>query len=433
MPPKSTTPKTSGNGNEVSWLFSALKGPMVKIERQKEKFSSLISSERARTVIGKQGDHVTAYAIFQYCVYTAVEDKLDPEDAIKHMLLIMDQYTATPDVNDEDQIQKFFEEYKTTSLTTLKEAAFSSEEIRRILEGLQAIQVNEQDHKLYEKVEQVLPNISKWLLPKYHEHICLDFLEKLTQEHLIKRNRIKFTSFPPEHSVPAPDKEGKIIQQALTALKKVHEVTDKNLADIVHNIKQLFWYPPIPQKILLDTTKPEIMKQWEQERKAKGYNTDTLPRNNDIELLRHVMLNHIEMIFLCFPPLADKAYIEKIIADFVTLISAEWNDAGININKDELLNRVIESISVGLQDQFKSASSSGNSTEDIFPNPIDDFDRVTEDTTLAQQYPPEPEWVKQLIDYSKASDDSGVDWEEGYTEHEDHHDKKDDSPFSYGV
>lgn len=275
----------------------------VEVKQTQGKISLHISSSRPPSVIGSQGDHVSAYTLFKECIYSKCQD-LDLQEAIKLLLYIIDQYT------EEEQAQTIFEQAKAQMSS---EHFLMDEEIEQIVDALKKASLNE----LAEK--------TKCEIEKGRSATFENILSNLIATHLTLRNKLELTAFPREGNVEPPKGEGARIKKATKNLKNLAGEKKPKIEKIVAAIKELFWFPEIPDYQLI---KPNSAN-WKGILKKKKYNKDTIPRSNKPDILCQAIENHLNLVFSCYPSL--HSFQRQIIDDFMDNILDEWR----SLNKEQ--------------------------------------------------------------------------------------------------
>ena len=291
-----------------------------------------IAADRPPTLLGVQGDHVSAYALFKECVYTAVLG-LPIKDALNQMLHMIDSYAG-----EHPQVQAIFENAK----AKISGPPFlNNDQIQKIRDGL---------HSSEDLETQNLAFVTAEALNLANTSILESVLNDTIATHFTFRNKLNMASFPEEgNKAPTPGEA----QRVKTAIKQLAKFKDNppthgDVQISVSAIIDLLHYPKIPDNLLLSP----VSKKWEAICQKK-YTKDTLPRDNDVTKLKEVMKNHVELLFACFPGL--HAQREAILEDFTTNMAAQWKIKGVE--NDIFKQAVIEIYERSFHDHIHSASS----------------------------------------------------------------------------
>lgn len=300
-----------------------------------------IGPNRPRTAIGPQGDHVSAYALFKYCVI-AVTKESDIQDAYKLILQVIDSYTDNP-----DETTKLSEEIK-EHISSIMEKAITVSELKQLQEKLADSQ-----HLSKKVLRACIENNTRYLE---------NLVEILIEKHLTLRNKLALTSYPIEGNIAPTMGEGTRVKKALKFLKSVDEFNGESAEEVIEAIYQLFWYPKIPDDKLINLDTPEGRKTW---KKHQGkYNKGTKPRDNNINTLCQVIANHLNIVLCCFETLREHS--SKIIEPFITRVLQDWKidkqqqDELIDSIKKLLMKKVIE------LDPYRTTSSSKETSSGEF-------------------------------------------------------------------
>ena len=134
------------------------------------------TDDRPRTLLGPQGDHVSAYALFKNLVVARVEH-LPLQDAIKVLLGIIDSYALN------DTAQRIFDEVRDQL------EAVGGEKASEIMQVLA-------DYSIPDNVQQMIQ--AKFSELKRFQ--LANMLDALIARHLDLRNKLENTTFPREGS-----------------------------------------------------------------------------------------------------------------------------------------------------------------------------------------------------------------------------------------
>ncbi len=175
--------------------------------------------------------------------------------------------------------------------------------------------------------ESVIINIYYAMQKKLEEVVNI-----ITDTYITIRNKLPRTAYPQEGNLPPPPGEGTRIKMAakkiydLVSVINEHKIEDEKYAEntskkIADQMFLLFWYPRIPEKILVKS-------------KIEGLTY----RDNDLNNLYEVTAMHIDLIFTCHPQLLNRLLKERIVKNFVELIARtgkiEYKDSDTLITSD---------------------------------------------------------------------------------------------------
>lgn len=288
----------------------------------------LTFADRPRTEIGPQGDHVTAYDLFKEIIRQVSEkDPLEAFIRIANTLRLLQQ-----------SLNKYIELFSEEIDNSKQEGIKSKEKeinnaIDAIFSDIKKVSLNAITEEEIKKTIQRTPELelqSKLsnALPKYNQILFDTIATQADNIFLFIRNRLKYVSFPREGNVEPPPGEPARVKGAIKTLReyndnpKLIQKTD-DLNNIVEAIQRLFWYPKIPENMLIDVEKNK--KVWNEIKRKKGYKSGTKPRNNDFDILCHVTAMHIDTIASCFPVLKEPQFFENIILAFIEQIAKNWS------------------------------------------------------------------------------------------------------------
>lgn len=144
-----------------------------------------------------------------------------------------------------------------------------------------------------------------------------------------------YTAFPIEGNLGAISNEGAVIKLSCSKLSKLDghlginpemKHTAENIEKLSDGVAQLmlnlFWFPRIPEDKLIDLSDSEEKLHWERISSEKKYTSGAVPRSNDLNILRDVLHNHIDLIFNCYNNIAgNKEIADKILSKFISLVS----------------------------------------------------------------------------------------------------------------
>ncbi len=307
----------------------------VSISEQK----TIEAHGRAPTNIGKQGGHASAYVLIETLITSVAEDTgfdialyrlftffsflkgkiekqiLDIQNPDVHKKMDSDtQVQLNKLLGIDDELDLLIQFYKEQLFLLQKKQSSRKNELVEII-NLIKLGATSGEYKAVTK--------------------------ELTIEILIQQ--IQNTAFPQEGNLPSPPNEGSLTRTSCRRLKEIAKETDKiNEIDKVkidkiskdasQKILNLFWHPKIPDSFLIKTSDPSQMREWQKTVKEKGYSTGTLPRDNSLDILKDVLLNHIDLISCYFPELFNNTPLaDKIIENFIGLVLGDGKIEGINV------------------------------------------------------------------------------------------------------
>ncbi len=273
-------------------------------------FNEILNQPRKRTVMGPQGAHVSAYALFQEIVVAGIAG-LPMEDAVRVVAFILDSYGSNRDV------QK-----------AIDAAQNRIGDIHSKINKLEFLFMGE--HSLKEPERSHLIDV---IVDGYDAQLK-SIVGDLITTHLALRNHLDFVTFPEEFNFPLTkeekDREGSKIQSALNFLRNLNSFEDVNL--ISQNISDLIFYPEILMNQLYDSNDPRKKESWE--KASKKYNKGTRLRDNDLDNLCFVLERHISLVFSAFSIIRNTDPDNKkiIMKDFLNFfLSNYWK----NLNDEE--------------------------------------------------------------------------------------------------
>ena len=305
---------------------------------------------RPRTAVGPQVDHTTAYALFEYILKEAVVNK--PIDAAVGCVIKAVEYMQSSEQRFD--IDEIFTSFKNET-QVMYDAILKQEELQNIQ--------NSSDHTvaaLYEKIVTLRNTTVQVYLSR--------LIECLANRFLTYRNQLAFVSFPREGSLSADKDEGAKIKTAIQSLKALEDgwaaIQDSEKEDkineIVEQMAELFFYPKIDEKDLFDLSKKEDLDEWEKIKKQKGYRVNTLPRNNDLDMLALMITRHLILINACFEGFHNSLGNYLAIRDtFVEKIAMNW---GLDKTQKTELYEKITSNATLLSYQADAISGSEHAT-----------------------------------------------------------------------
>lgn len=260
-----------------------------------------MGSSRPRTNIGPQGDHVTAFALIKdLAVQITKGMKLD--DAIMVMMFIIDHH-AYDNVQDPvtiDAIQNIFDRVK-----YMQQTGMSEEEI--------ALTVSCVPSELQEKVLATLQRGNQSLLA--------DICNQLIAHFITQRNKRAHTAYPTQGNMLPPEGESTRIYNALNYLNELTEESF-DLSRVVHAIRNTFWFPRVSDGVMLS----EDSAEWAAV--SSRFNTGTLPRSNELDILKRVLTTHLQTILDTFPSCQNT----EVVVAFIESVIRDPEGASINFN-----------------------------------------------------------------------------------------------------
>lgn len=301
---------------------------------------SFASGSRAPTNIGAQGDHVTAYGLLVRFVVNRCL-MLTPDEAIKTILYIIEHYASNP-LNNDDVEEKVGEvDNAVMKMFTQVQGRFadslmSSEEIQDALKNIQ-------NDTLKKKIELHLIHSNTCVLEK--------MLEQLAEYYLTVRNKVPLTAFPREGGVDPGDAEGSRVRAALGCLDRFDLAGDypdeeERRDEILKAIVNLFWYPKVADGELI--TEAEWKLDSNKSVRDK-YTKNTLPRNNDLDVLCQMLERHFLLVFGCysFIPRTEQEDIRKVVIEEVSRQQG-WN---LNLAEVEAVTQTVRANINKVQDE----------------------------------------------------------------------------------
>lgn len=331
---------------------------------------------RAPSNIGKQGDHVSAYHLIELLATSiAVESGLEVAvvrffhyfDNLAHKLEVeidniqLDIQAAQDNEskNDLQILQKRYDQLsqKHIEITSIVNETKKQREVinkkdteieRKILHLQILISAGKKtdeykafsgsdDAKNIQSPDNLFQDVANDLRNSYSKKV----VENLVKTYLTICNKMPYTAIPSEGNIKTLSNEGTIVIQSCKKLatmsdelesKDPESLTESEVTTLstiaAQNILNLFWFPKISSDILIDMTKTEVQKEWAGVVKAKGYTATTLPRDNNLDILCHVIANHINLILNCFPKFEIKESLSNAIID--KFINHVLNDGKIN-------------------------------------------------------------------------------------------------------
>lgn len=249
------------------------------------------------SAIGKQGDHTSAYALFEHTMKNIVKrcDEKKGDKSIKKMLkevrILID---SIPEKKEEKEA---LTNYLSKQYETIRgDGGLGSE--KYIKEHENELKIAGISDSRKTKLRRLISN------EKLAYRARIDSLIKpMVKFYLSHRNQQQYTCFPTEGNIRPPDGEGDRVKTAIKSLSEKNTKFSKlndaqkmsEIPSISKEICQLLWYPKIPDGDLMPPS------EFEKIRKEKKYVEATKVRNNEPSVLAKVLSNHFALILFCFP------------------------------------------------------------------------------------------------------------------------------------
>jgi hypothetical protein len=335
------------------------------IENDTEDFCIItVINDRPSTELGSlQGDHVSAYVLIKQSILTAFQD-CSIDMAINNLFtMIAAVKTQKTDCLDIGELKNEIDKIKTLpgfineDLTNIARNSLNNFSliISLLKKEMGFNSNNSQLLFLIELVEKNKNNLNqlgdkiKYAIRRSNYHYFENLAVKFANNYIKLRNKKEYAAFPREGNVEPPPGEGSRIKVALKILREIaNSVTEsgeqvlenhETQEIIAKNIFELFWFPKIPDNILITPDKPKKWKKW-QETWSNKYKNGVLPRNNDLTILSEVTVTHIELIFSCFPVFyATLAIRTNIIRFFLEQISSKGKITGEKVPSNWGMNK----------------------------------------------------------------------------------------------
>lgn len=300
-------------------------------------------TRRPATMLGgSQGNHVSAYALIERSLSMVIEDQECPTDVvIMRLFQVVTEGLEEGLVHDleNDPIESTNEEKSTRKK---REKSDEKDVIDKIKEKIHAIATKEwfitSEYWNSEELKNVNPDFLKPLkIAAYRSNLQYfqEVIDDITQLYLKAANLYMLGTFPKEGSVASSSNEGANIKKSLNLLDAVliravtnqgyKNFNDKDFEEIANCMSSLFFYPKIPNDILLDIESNSThKKQWEDICNKQKYPKGTKPRDNKFENLYKVTARHIKLTFICYPTFTEEEIRGTIIERFVSKIADSW-------------------------------------------------------------------------------------------------------------
>lgn len=231
-----------------------------------------------------QGDHTTAYALFQeFCRNLAVKDCVDAASKVMLRYTTMKlQIDGKIDVAIKNKIESEYDKVQDLLQDAVRRM-ITTADMKIILGNL--------DDPLKSKTLLALKENNRSIFNKV--------VSDTSSLYLTLRNKLPYTSFPQEGNILPPSGEGSRVALALENMRTISKDIDGGLDkqdSFAESMKSIFWFPKIPTETLLDPKSSSWITI-----RGRKYNKGTIPRNNDKEILRIVAARHISDVFACYP------------------------------------------------------------------------------------------------------------------------------------
>jgi hypothetical protein len=161
------------------------------------------------------------------------------------------------------------------------------------------------------------------LIKIYHNK---DLLKAISTIFIHYFNRIEDISFPAKGSPEPLGDEGSTVKKALKDLSEIKttnaDFQDLDPKNVVKLAKDLFFYPKVPDKDLID---PASTAEW-RGTDASLY-AGTMPRNNDKRILAKVIARHLLIFKTAFLSGVSERFINVFNNLFIGSVAEEWGIA----------------------------------------------------------------------------------------------------------
>jgi hypothetical protein len=349
---------------------------------------TVLAADRGRTLIGPQGEHVSAYCLYQELAYMSCEG-LSRKETIARIkenfgklsigesnLKKLEEVASSIDDAAVGLINREERKLLTRTLRGVNKLIsvkaelikiFADENITKLLSAEQALLIREGLERLSE-VKEV--NDVKNAIRESNRFKLSSLIVEMLDICIWGANKLEYVSFPREGLGENPNtgeekkaKDGLRLlsnfleknedvtedKKSIAKLNKVWGISEDMLKAVstsssidellsYEKFKQisdymgkLFYYPRVEPKDLIDPSSHE----WSEIVKAK-YNKDALPRDNDVEKLYQVAARHVVLIFNCFRGLSCFSEIRqrKIVDSFLNdLIEKEgWREEEVELD-----------------------------------------------------------------------------------------------------
>jgi len=305
-----------------------------------------VSSERPRTDIGPQGDHVTAYALFKEFILQLPKDQ--PKELISRAISMVDGHDYSNQVYwqkfqsamSQEEQNVFLDRKERTSNKIAELTHYIRDEIPEQIKECTSLEDNKTIIQALKasNLSEKLVNQTQDAILKRNQSIWDAIATHLENRILMIRNQQKYASFPKEGNLRPPSGEGARVRQALAQLRVYSNAmasysssssssstsTRPNAQEVARCIKHLFWYPPIPKRYLIDIKTPEGSKEWQEICQNRNYNIGTLPRNNELSILPFVTATHLDTVLSCFTNFNQAGFDIQLRKEFADLVIADW-------------------------------------------------------------------------------------------------------------
>ncbi len=274
---------------------------------------------RPRTHIGKQGNHVTAWALIQRTVTNVLDHFPDDESDVRsRRLQLIKVINILIAINHNSSAEKIAEQTRMYESINIRISSY--------LEKRKEMLNREQKSKDYfAKTETLLEEAAPYqeLLKSNTELKNLlnrDLLSEISGIFLEFFNKIPNISFPSQHGLNPTSDEGSLISIALRKLDRAQANYKLNIllsrgivtvkpGDYHLLTKNLFFYPKVSDEA--KGTKID-----------SGFNLSAEARDNNLETLAKVIARHILIIKTAY------SFLEKVKnfdQDFINSVFAEWS------------------------------------------------------------------------------------------------------------
>jgi hypothetical protein len=344
-----------------------------------------VSADRGRTLIGPQGEHVSAYCLYEELAYMSCEG-LSREAAIvairenfgkislgKRGLKELEELAGS--LSDEEMSSIISREERKKLTRNLRGTNYLCEAKDELAEIAKTLPSDKQDIIVngLERIEYIgYIDKVKEAIKVSNRAILSGIISEMLDVCIWGANKLEYVSFPEEglgknpntgeekkakdrlrllsdfleksediledkKAIAKLNKEWGIsegILEAVSASSSLDELlSDEKFRQISDYMGKLFYYPRVEEDKLVDGSS----EKWKSIIESKHYNKVALPRDNDVEKLYQVTARHVVLIFNCFKglcKLGDEAQ-EAIVNNFlIDLIEKEgWKKEGVELRK----------------------------------------------------------------------------------------------------
>jgi hypothetical protein len=329
-----------------------------------------VSADRGRTLIGPQGEHVSAYCLYEELAYMSCEG-LSREAAIvairenfgkislgKKGLKELEELAGS--LSDEEMSSIISREERKKLTRNLRGANYLCEIKQELIEVAKMLTIDKREFliKGLERIDKVDVSKVKEALKLGNNAKLSAVVSEMLDVCIWGANKLEYVSFPIEGLGENPNtgeekkaKDGLRLlsdfleknedvledKKSIAKLNKVWGISgemleavsasssldellsDEKFIQISDYMAKLFYYPRVAEDKLIDGSSEE----WKSIIEFKHYNKGALPRDNEVDKLYQVTARHVVLIFNCFRGLCklgvrvQQAIVDNFLTDLI--------------------------------------------------------------------------------------------------------------------